>query len=81
MNMYAVTPGAVTIATTYTGASSDGTSTATTYLARISDTEYVATFSQTNQNTVKYTKPPSGTALIVANLVANGAVGYPVFPV
>lgn len=81
MNMYAVTPWAVTITTTYTGASSDGTGTATVYLARVSDTEYVATFSGTNQNTVKYTKPPSWTALIVTNIVANGAVGYPVVSV
>lgn len=74
MNMYAVTPGAVTIATTYTGASSDGTSTVTTYLTRISDTEYVATFSFSNQNTVRYTKPGAGVLLTVTNIVANGAV-------
>lgn len=50
-------------------------------MARVSDTEYVATFNNTNQNVVKYTKPPSGTALIVTNIVANGAVGYPVMEV
>lgn len=77
MNMYAITPWGVTIATTYTWTASNGTAATTTYLSRVSDTEYVATFLEVNTNTVKYTKPAAGTALTVTNIVANGALWYP----